>query len=212
VSHPSPDRQPLLAQFAALAAAIFVGASAALAVHRLLAPTSPPAAVELPAAVAPSAPADSRVAEALIELARELRETRAILETLSADPQRTSVAVPGEPSLDSLASVLRSLEASLAARGSDDGRAPAALRPPQEQHRAWLPPVPADTPDRDRFRTRQHLFWTEQQILDRYGKPDEVNVNNDVSYWDYKDESEGDDHRGFQVVFHRGQVIRVEGP
>ena len=79
-----------------------------------------------------------------------------------------------------------------------------------EEAKKLLPDLPEGEADRSRAYTRYHLLWTEQQVLDRYGKPNAAgdwgNGDNRVR-WSYSDEH--DKRQGFTFVLYQGRVEKV---
>jgi len=163
-----------------------------------------PRAAELPA------PARDELAPVLAELARALVELRAVLATRPALPTPVSVA-PAREVADpaartshdpDLAAALQALAASLRGLGRETGAVPGAsgssgLVVPTFVDRARAfsgvglrEAVEADDElawerAMDAFR-KKHLFWTTQQVLDAYGKPDEIEVGDQYSTWSYR--------------------------
>jgi hypothetical protein len=53
------------------------------------------------------------------------------------------------------------------------------------------------------------LFWSEQQILERYGAPDSIAIQaNGCANWEYEDPLE-DGTRSFRVRIFQGRVIEI---
>ncbi len=197
------------AMFVTIAIAIFAGGSGVVLVQHLFARMEPPHLVE---DSTPASTSDPRLAEALIQLAKELRESRASAPALNsplAEPSQRSVATPsGESALAELAAAVRELREAL--QHSSGGPSPTTLSPvtrPRDDLRTWLPELAADVPDREAAYTHQHMFWTEQQILDSYGMPDSIAVQDGVSIWRYEDPEYG--KRSFHVCIFQGRVIFV---
>ena len=209
----TPNAMGPLALFASVAAAIFVGGSGTLVVQRMLAPAQAPRPVEEPLG---GGAADPRLAQALLDLAAELRANRAAPSPLAvpaAEPsQRRALGESGDSGMAELAAAVRELRAALqhGSVGSASASLPALTRP-REDFRALLPALPPEEQDHERAYTRQHLFWSEQQILERYGLPDSINVSGaGLTTWNYSD-SAHDGARSFYVRFFEGRVISVEG-
>ena len=197
--------------FATIALAIFVGGSGTVLVHKLFEPAGTSRTLEESTA---NAPLDPRLVEALLQLTRELHDSHSVSAPLgspnSESSQRSVATASGDSTLSELAVALKELREELQHRGSATSpvNLPVPKLPPEDQ-RAWLTPLPADVKDQDRAYTRQHLFWTEQQILDRYGLPDMINPGRgDTTLWFYRDPDA--EKRSFRVTFSQGRVIGVE--
>ncbi len=194
-----------------IAMAIFVGGSGTLLLHSLLEPAGSPRTVEESTS---NAAADPRLAEALIQLARELHDSHSVTAPLSLPASETSqrsvATASGDSALVELAAALRELRDELEHRGAATSPAnlPVPTLPPEDQ-RAWLPQLPSDVKNQDRAYTRQHLFWTEQQVLDRYGLPDAITAfGASVDTWYYQDPDAA--KRSFEVKFSQGRVVGIE--
>ena len=61
----------------------------------------------------------------------------------------------------------------------------------------------------DAFRKR-HLFWTTQQVLDAYGKPDEIEVGEQSSTWSYRLPVADDEEETYTFYLSDGLVFSVE--
>jgi hypothetical protein len=207
-----PDSTRPFTLFVIIAGAVLVGGSGTLLLQRLLGPQedarpfgAPPTEVVV----------DPRLAQAMSLLVYELRESRASVAQLptpaaEASPRR-SVAGPDERTLADLISAVNGLrDAFRQGSAGASGASQPALFPPPDDRRAWLPDLPADVQDRERAHTRQHLFWSEQQVLNRYGTPDTIRIIDNVAVWSYEDESE-DGARSFYVRVYQGRVIGVGG-
>ena len=199
------------ALFATIAAAIFVGGSGTLLVQHVLAPTESPRPV---AESTGNTAVDPELVGALIQLSKELRESRSVASPLAAPSAETfsrSVATEsGQSALAELAAAVRELRGALqhGSAGTSATSLP-ALTLPRDDLRAWLPELPAEVTDPDRAYTRQHLFWSEQQVLERYGAPDQVRIlDNGCAYWSYEDPEEGG-NRSFHVRIFQGRVIGI---
>ena len=158
----------------------------------------------------PPAPANE-LAPSLSELARALEALRSTLEqhppspdaARAADPEREPMT-PASPARDDtdLVAALQALAASLRERDLGAPRKDGASSGPALVVPAWVnreaafagfgmrQAQEADDDlawDRamDAFRKR-HLFWTTQQVLDAYGKPDEIEVGDQYSTWTYR--------------------------
>ncbi|HTF88516.1 MAG TPA: hypothetical protein VK843_08905 [Planctomycetota bacterium] len=204
-----PSRRPF-PLFATVAAAIFVGGSGTVLVHHLLEPVESPRPIEASAA---GASMDPRLVEALMQLAQELREARSITPPLavpaSMSSQRSPATESGESAISEFTAAVRELRAALQQTGPGATANPPPPRLPHEGLRAWLPELAPEVEDRTVAYTRQHLFWSEQQILDRYGLPDQIDVHgNGGTRWWYQDNPSN--KRSFAVVLYQGRVISVE--
>jgi hypothetical protein len=206
-----------LALFATVTAGIFVGGSGALLVQRALEPAEVQAAYEPTTSAAP----DPKLAEALSELARELRtlrETRSLMSppaVPSSEPSQRAVATEsGDSALVELAAAVRELRGALANRETEVTSSAVTpslpvLTRPRDNRRAWLPELPPEVEDRSSAFTRQYVLWTEQQILDHFGAPDRIGVEKDGSLeWTYVDPVPDGD-RSFYVTIYQGRVIHV---
>lgn len=198
------------ALFVTIAVAIFAGGSGVVLVQHLFTRMEPPYLVE---DSTPASTSDPRLAEALIQLAKELRESRASTAALDSpvpEPSQRSVVSPsGESALAELAAAVRELRAALQQSGGGAGSVslPAVTRPRNEL-RTWLPELAADVPDHEAAYTRQHMFWTEQQIVDKYGMPDSIDISeNGSAIWSYTDPDE--DKRSFYVRVFQGRVVSI---
>jgi hypothetical protein len=178
----------------------------------MLAPIESPRRVEESTA---SAAVDPRLSEALIQLAKELHESRSATAPIvvpSGEPSQRSVATEsGEGALTELAIAVRELRGVLqhgGAGGSSAAVLPAPVLPPAGQ-RAWLPELSSDVHDRSRAYTGQHLFWSEQQVLDHYGRPDFVYIDSvGGATWRYQDDQ--GNKRSFDVKVFQGRVSGVQ--
>jgi hypothetical protein len=161
-------------------------------------------------ASAPTPAPGNELAPSLAEIARALQALRSTLEqqppTLDAArveaPEREPMTpAPGARDDAELVAALQAIAASLrerdrGAQGNGGGAGPALVVP------AWVNRSAAFADfgmrraqqaddglawDRamDAFRKR-HLFWTTQQVLDAYGKPDEIEVGEQYSTWTYR--------------------------
>lgn len=177
-----------------------------------------------------SVSSDGDLLRALRELASELRASREIHGSTPAaavgSSERSMVAPSGESVLMELTLAVRQLQESLQASAEFAGvtqaggrGAAAPLRLPRDGRRSYLAPLtpPPGTSDEDSevdpadVYTREHLFWSEQQVLDRYGMPDRVSSEGDGELrWLYDDPAQ-DPTRSFGVGFFEGRVIHV-GP
>ena len=112
--------------------------------------------------------------------------------------------------MSELASAVRELRETLRSQsiGSPGGGVRPAPALPQADFRAWLPELPQDTPNRARAYTRQHLFWSEQQVLDHYGLPDGIGGDAAGVTWYYTDPDRGP--RSFRVQFIQGRVSGID--
>ena len=201
---------PHFSLFVTIAAAIFVGGSGTVLVHHVLAPSESQRHVEESTG---SVVVDPRLAEAMNQIAKELHEMRsatASSPTPSDEPSHRSVAADsGDSALVELAAAVRELRGAL--QHGSPGQSAANPSPPvlpRIDQRAWLPELPSGTTDRDHSYTRQHLFWTEQQVLDQYGIPDEIGSGEGLEYWYYRDEPTG--KRSFTIMMSQGRVIQVQ--
>jgi len=207
----NPGLMTPLQLFATIAAAIFVGGSGTALVHHLLEPTAPPLVAEDQIG---SNPSDSRVGDALIQIAKELHELPSSPITGAVQPtgeaiQRTVATESGENVLTEIAALMRELRSVLEATSA---RAPAtasqALSIPRDNRGKWLPEASGEIGQRLVAYTRQHLFWTEQQVLDTYGLPSGVMPGTDgLQTWVYFDEAT---KRSFNVKLSQGRVIAIE--
>jgi hypothetical protein len=57
---------------------------------------------------------------------------------------------------------------------------------------------------------RQHLLWTDQQVLDVYGRPDRVEANGDSTVWHYDSMVGREITESFTFYFNRGAVFDVD--
>jgi len=202
---------PPLQFFATIAAAVFLGGSGTVLVHHLLEPT---VQSRVPEDQVGSGSSDSRVGDALIQIAKELHELRSSALT-AAEPstgeakQRTVATESGESALSEIATVMRELRSVLeAASARNPAMTSQALSIPRDNRKKWLPEVPGSVGQRTAAYTQQHLFWTEQQVLDTYGLPGGVTVSSDeVQIWNYFDP---DTQRSFSLRLSHGRVIGVE--
>jgi hypothetical protein len=200
------------AQFVTIAAAIFVGGSGTLLVHHILAPSESPRRVE---ELTASAAVDPRLSEALVQLAKELHENRSAtlpIVSQSGEPSQRSVATEsGDSALTELAAAVRELRSVLqhgGAGGSAAAVLPAPVLPPAGQ-RAWLPELSPDVKSPDRAYSQQHMFWSEQQVLDHYGLPDGISSHGNGEYtWWYTDDQGS--KRSFEVHLSQGRVTEVQ--
>jgi len=225
------DNRILLASSALFVVGLFVGFGAAA-----LLPSKPASATErgeraIGVLSPPGAAARSdALARALTELGVTLNELRAVLERSSSEPQPAPTLAPGRApavaakptpvtsdlaaSMDALAAALRTLSQD----GAGRGRTSRTLEAP-----AWVDRrVAFDTgtlrelcrTDEDGERTelavqawrKKHLFWTMQEILDHYGKPDEVSPDNGFVDWFYF-VRRGDVQENIWFAFDEGVVV-----
>jgi hypothetical protein len=56
----------------------------------------------------------------------------------------------------------------------------------------------------------KHFFWTAQQVLDAYGKPDEIDVGDNQSSWTYRLRVDEDEEEHFSFHFADGLVYGAE--
>lgn len=198
-----------------------------------------PAPIPARSAPAPAAPGSNELAPALAELARALTDLRATLGvTLAPQPtpahelvpvaatRESTTPVPSArdgaelaAALDRLAASLRALDLG-ALRGTpgDPGRrlvvptwvnrttafVGSGLRQAVEagDDMAWERTM-------DAFR-KKHLFWTTQQVLDAYGKPDEIEVGEQHSSWTYRLPIADGDEEVYEFSFSDGLVYSVD--
>ncbi|HTF88515.1 MAG TPA: hypothetical protein VK843_08900 [Planctomycetota bacterium] len=204
--------QPL-ALFALITAATLVGGGAVLLVQPLLVPAPTLAASVEPGTTVTS---DAALAKAMSELAQEWREgraSRAPLESLPPEPsQRSALTQSGDTAIAELAAAVRELREALQRGNAGSLNANhAAIAPPRDHRRAYLPALPAELAvgESDDYYTSQHMLWSEQQILDTYGVPDEIYVAaNTRATWKYHDPDETG-ARSFYVLIFQGRVIAV---
>lgn len=206
------ERTPLqpVALFARIAGACFVGVFGGLLVHSQLA--SPEARSPAQEDVAIAAP-DAQLVDALNQLAEELRSSRTSLsqlETPSAtSTQRTVASESGVDHSVDLAAAMRELRETIYEMrlGRSPSNRPALTLPPSD-HRGWLPELPAGTEDARAAYNRQHMFWSEQQVLDAYGLPVRITAEGPgVSRWYYYKE---DRSSWFQANFQDGRVTQLD--
>jgi hypothetical protein len=200
--------QRFLALFGTIAAAIFVGGSGLLVVHSLLIPVEPRQLME---ASPDSAGGDRTIADAIDKLTRVLEASDVSAPSQSsAEPSQRVLATESGNSATTteFAAAIRDLRDLLQSTtfASTAVRAP-MLTLPREELRGNLPVLPSDVKDQGRAYTRQHLFWSEQQVLDHYGLPEEIGVPS-VHYqiWYYQPEGQ----RRFSIRLAQGRVIGVD--
>lgn len=205
------DMRPL-ALFATVAAAIFVGGTATWVVQQLFARTETPRIALEPTL---EEAGDARLVRALEELVQAMREGRGVGAPPGAagieSPGRVPVTESGETALLELTAVIGELRRLLQDQsiGGSAARWPSITIPP-EGTRAGLPPLPPDVEDPDSAYTRQHLFWSEQQVLDRYGLPDHVYVGGSgVVTWEYSAPANGAGGE-FHVKLYQGRVVSID--
>jgi hypothetical protein len=173
---------------------------------------------------------DDDLALAVTELRRTMESLRSVLERElpAAAPPPDSGRVPvGQAfapaegaelatSLSALAAAIRTLagrsgssgvEPTLTAPGWVDRRAAFATDELRELSRA---------PDREEAREAgvrafrsQHLFWTKQQVLSRYGKPDSIYTDDGFVKWCYQT-STPSDYEDVDFSFDDGVVVGVD--
>jgi hypothetical protein len=158
----------------------------------------------------------AELAEAMRALAREIQSLRLAQNASASGPP--SPSSPREPAPQSnksapadAAAALDRLLAKINNPSALSAGAP-ALRAPKPLTNQEIAEI------RERFNkvenqfiTKEHFFLTYQQILDRYGPPNEIHSNNDGQSWEYAtSSSEKGPEYAFTVVFHDGFVIRVD--
>lgn len=207
------ERTPIqpVALFVLIAGAAFIGVFGSLFVHSQLTSleASRPAQEDVPIA----AP-DPRLVEALNQLAEELRSSRTNLPQIEAptatSTQRIVASEPGADHSVDLAAAMRELRETIydLRLGRSPSNRPALTLPPGE-HRGWLPDLPAGTENPRSVYIRQHMLWSEQQVLDAYGLPTRITAEGPgVSKWYYYKE---DNSAFFQVSFQDGRVTQLDG-
>jgi hypothetical protein len=148
---------------------------------------------------------DSELVNVLGSLRAELSRLNDHLLRGSQTPSSGSTERRREPDANSevlgelreLTSVLKSLSARMA---TSPGTSSFDLRPPALD--AKRPPVPVTAPERQEDFERIHLFWTYQQVLDRYGRPDEIQPRENAQSWWYRESG-----RVIGFTFSQGFVI-----
>lgn len=156
------------------------------------------------------APEDrSALAKAIEELSRRVvdlgDELRATRTTAREGPQRQSLG-EGEPASPSLEATLQrlsiALERGLAASAHTTVRIPRTV--PHE-------PFPRATSSEDRQRIeREHLLMSYQDVLDRFGRPDQVSHSaQGIPTWFYLDE---DGHVVLSATFIDGLLVKLGVP
>lgn len=194
--------------FAALAlVALLLGGLAGGLLGSLLAQPAPAPAIA-PASSGASAPLDPALARAIQELAREVRLLGSSSAAAAPEPGRTPVG--GEPAeshdsgdlIAALDRLTRALQASQS-RASPGGIGITPLILPAGGKRL---DALATLARRDwEVNSREHRFWTYQQVLDRYGPPDEVTGDGKWLYTLALAEGE----RSLTFVFVDGYVANV---
>ncbi|HTF89314.1 MAG TPA: hypothetical protein VK843_12960 [Planctomycetota bacterium] len=207
--HETNQRPLFLVMFGAIFAGIFFGGAGLLILHSVLSPAAPASAVE---AASVTVVTDPKLVEALDRMTRALHETKMnspVPAGTGESTQRVVASDSGESALVELAAAVRELRGALQ-RGSVGASAAVplatALRDPG--NRTWLPELGPDIKDRVREYNRQHLLWTEQQVVERYGLPDSISSNGSgFETWNYQDDPGGIRSFGFQIT--QGRVIGV---
>jgi hypothetical protein len=208
----------------ALVAGLFLGVW--LAGARSVARAAP--GVGAPASV-PATPTD--LAPVLAELAGVLADLRATLAQRPAAPGSSEVPVreavlampaPGDAdlatALQALAASVRGLERGTERASGANAHAGLVVPAFVNRERAFAGVGLREAQDADdelaweramdAFRKR-HLFWTTQQVLDAYGKPDEIEVGERTSTWSYRLPVE-DDEETYTFYLSDGLVFSVE--
>jgi hypothetical protein len=179
----------------------------------------------------PAAPSSQpELASALRELAQAIASLRASFEQrelVAAQPlvvERTEVGeVPVAQSPDlaaaiaSLASAVRALKS--AQPGASDEPKPLVVPAWVDRGRAFAATglheaaLAADDERRESatraFRQR-HLFWTPQQVVDVYGRPDDVDIDDLAIIWSYENKFDDGSAEQYGFYFHDGAVYSVD--
>jgi len=129
----------------------------------------------------PQASNDESVA-VLRDLVGEVRLLRQTMETVPAAPVSERAPVDG-PSTDRLQRAIERLAEVLASPGS-------AVQPRRSAVPAQRNPIPPKATDRllaicalsEAERGQTYYFWTRQEFVDRFGSPDEMNVQGDGGF------------------------------
>jgi hypothetical protein len=165
------------------------------------------------------------LASAIAELRAAAETLRAAAEQLRAAPrvpdaERADAAHAGEaPDWRALAASIDALAA--AVRGMDTGGSAAPLIDPGPvDRRAAVDALDVEgmhqTRDDELYRSTlaklrsQHLFWTRQRVLDTYGAPDFIGVDEGVLVWQYLLPLEGGGEEELDLRLHDGRVIGLE--
>jgi hypothetical protein len=224
-------RRSFLASAGALVAGLGIGIVVGSEVLRR--PRSPVEAIGPSAASSPEIGAD--LADALQELSRTLAELRRAIErgapSLAAVPPdgvaREAVhAASDEPARESqdLAAALHELAAALRGLGTrptaGGAAATTALVVPRWVDRkaafagtGMLRAAQSDDHDAvhaaERALDQRHMFWTQQQVLDAYGRPDHIEVDSGLVAWSYEVVHEDGASEEYYFYFHDGVVASV---
>lgn len=196
--------------FALIAGAALVGVFGGLLMHSQLAP---PEVREPVAGDTAMAAPDPRLIEALNQLAEELRASRANLPQLETPSgPSTQRIVASESAADhsvELAAAMRELRETIYdLRLGRSRSSTSALTLPPGDRRGWLPELPPGTENPWSAYNRQHMLWSEQQILDAYGLPTRITAEGPgVSRWYYYKDGTS---VHFQVNFQDGRVTQLD--
>ena len=151
-------------------------------------------------------------AELLEELIHEMRLLRAELAAMSeSESTRTPVAVEHSAEVEQFEQIVSRLEAVAASANTKRERLhlPSVERRTQELMDFDLTLQEARQLDQEDELSRRFFFWTQQDILDRFGVPDQIYTADDAQVrwsYDYKDREVEYD---FTVKFHDGRVTAV---
>ena len=169
-----------------------------------------------PSSVAPSSPPaveTARADEVLVELAAEVRRLRQTLEQFAAGAATRepagNAAQGNADEIHLLVEELRSL-----VRSAPDRRAPVSgartpelvLPPPGLRPRAAPRVIDLEEGGNMEQVNREHILWTYQDLLDAYGRPDEISQDGNGLEWLYQ----GDGYRT-RFYFADGLLLCVGG-
>jgi hypothetical protein len=192
-------------------AALACGACLAAGAWMSLAFRGGAAAAPAPDAGSPSSATSAPVVSAadraaLEELTREIRALRAALEEERRAVEPAGVEGPAA-GLETLRDEVRELSKLLqqrAASGAGDVRRELDLRSPGPRRAELF--VRSEDVDTDEALERAHLLWTYERVLEAYGPPDWVRLNNGAMSWTYV---EPDTKRETRLEFCDGYVANA---
>lgn len=149
-------------------------------------------------------PQDPALRDVLTDLTREVRTLHESLTTRLAEPTRSPALASAMPDVDRLVAALeafaKNANASPATASTSGRNAPALILPTRPRDERLLREL---VQTEYVVRSRQYRFLTYQQVLDRFGRPDEVQSDGSW-YYDLSESGE------LNFKFFDGMLVNIE--
>jgi hypothetical protein len=201
-SPPDTDRRDSPSSSAALLLAALVGGVLGAAADRLLFAEPTRIAAAQDAGAPPAAAVSPTLQDELKSLSAAITDLKASVDRLAPPAAAPSpAALAPSPDVQELLAQLVAAVSETTQRLRDANTAPLVIPPTDAERSHRLEALTLDSATLD----AQHLFWPAQAVLDAYGRPTAVYVNDRGEQWRYELAKPHE----ITFTFHEGRVIEV---